>query len=114
MWLQRKGLGKSESNNLKHLIFGNDDKPRRTIKESDLFASLANSHTHTSCHGSMLLVHRPQDAPPGDVPVLHGHTHAMPDEADLRFVSVSVDKTDWGPITLEEVWRRFEQRRASH
>lgn len=97
----------------KHLVFGNDDKPKGPIKESGLFASVANSHTHQSSHGAMCLVHRPQDAPAGDVQVLHGHTHAMPDEVDPRFVSVSVDKTDWGPITLDEVWRRFEQRRAS-
>lgn len=96
----------------KHLVFGNDDNPKGTIKESGLFAFLANSHTHQSCHGSMFLVHRPQDAPAGDLPVLHGHTHATPDEVDPRFVSVSVDKTGWGPITLDEVWRRFEQRAA--
>lgn len=98
----------------KHLIFGNDDKPRGPIKESGDFASLADAHTHRSSHGAMLLVHRPQDAPQDDVPVLHGHTHNAPDEVDLRFVSVSVDKTGWGPITLGEVWRRIEMRRASH
>lgn len=96
----------------KHLIFGNDDKPKRMFKESGLFARTANSHIHESDHGSMLLIHRPKDAADDYVPVLHGHTHAMPDEPDPRFVSVSVDKTGWGPITLDEVWRRVEMRRG--
>jgi calcineurin-like phosphoesterase family protein len=99
---------------VKHLVFGNDDKPKRDFKESELFASAANSHIHQSSYGTMFLVHRPQDAPLDSLPVLHGHTHGMPDEADCRFVSVSVDKTGWGPISLEEVWRRIRQRSASH
>ncbi|MGG6288187.1 metallophosphoesterase family protein [Leptolyngbya sp. AN03gr2] len=95
----------------KHLIFGNDDKPKGKFKESGVFASLSNSHTHESGRGSILMIHRPQDAPLDTTPVLHGHTHSMPDEPDPRFVSVSVDKTGWGPISLDEVWRRIDQRR---
>ncbi|EDL48249.1 hypothetical protein [Erythrobacter sp. SD-21] len=95
----------------KHLIFGNDDKPKGMFKESGAFASYSNSQIHGSDHGSMLLIHRPNDAAENDVPVLHGHTHSMPDEPDPRFVSVSVDKTGWGPITLDEVWLRIEMRK---
>lgn len=96
----------------KHLVFGNDDKPKGLFKDSGLFASLSNSHIHESDRGSILLIHRPKDATDDSLPVLHGHTHAMPDEPDPRFVSVSVDKTRWGPITLDEVWQRIDQRRA--
>lgn len=97
---------------IKHLVFGNDDKPKGAFKGSGLFATAANSAIHQSPYGRMQLVHRPQDADEDQVPVLHGHTHAMPDEADPRFVSVSVDKTGWGPIDLEEVWRRIALRSA--
>lgn len=95
----------------KHLIFGNDDSPRGPIKDSGVFASCATSHVLETDQGSILLVHIPKAAKRADLPVLHGHTHAGPDEVDPRFVSVSVDKTGWGPISLDEVMRRFEERR---
>lgn len=94
----------------KHLVFRNDDKPKGMFKDSGLFASYANSCIHESDRGSIILTHRPKDAVDNGMPVLHGHTHAMPDEPDPRFVSVSVDKTGWGPITLDEVWQRIDQR----
>jgi calcineurin-like phosphoesterase family protein len=93
----------------KHFVFGNEGKFKGTIMEIGLFASLANSHIHQSCHSSIVLVRRPQDAPAGNMPMVHGHTHALPDDADPRFVAVSVDKTGWGPFTLDEIWRHFEQ-----
>jgi len=92
----------------KHLIFGNDDSPRAPFKESGLFASCQSSHLLECEGGPILLVHIPKAAKLDGVRVLHGHTHAGPDEADPRFVSVSVDKTGWGPISLDEVIRRFE------
>lgn len=95
----------------KHLVFGNDDTPKALFKNSAVFATYANSHIHESDRGPILLIHRPKDAVAGSLPVLHGHTHAMPDEPDPRFVSVSVDKTGWGPISLDEVWRRVDQRK---
>lgn len=96
----------------KHLIFGNDDKPRGPIKESGLFASCQTCHVLETDQGQILLIHIPKGAKRDDLPVLHGHTHAGPDEKDTRFVSVSVDKTGWGPISLDEVLRRFEKRRG--
>lgn len=98
----------------KHLIFGNDDSPRAPFKECGHFASWATSHVLETEHGSMRLVHIPQSAKQDDLPVLHGHTHAGPDEPDPRFLSVSVDKTGWGPISLDEVMRRFTLRSAEN
>lgn len=95
---------------MKHLVFGNDDTPKGNFRSSGLFDSYANSHIHVSDRGSIHLIHRPRDAPDDGLPVLHGHTHAMPDEPHPRFVSVSVDKTGWGPIALDEVWQRIDQR----
>lgn len=97
---------------IKHLVFGNDDKPKGAFKDSGLFVTATNSAIHESRYGRMLLVHRPKDAAEDQLPVLHGHTHALPDEPDPRFVSVSVDKTGWGPIDLGEVWRRIALRIA--
>ena len=97
----------------KHLIFGNDDTPRALFKDSGVFASYATSHELDTDNGPILLIHIPQAAKRNDLPVLHGHTHAGPDEIDTRFVSVSVDKTAWGPISLEEVMQRFAERTAS-
>lgn len=94
----------------KHLIFGNDDKERKATKSSGLFDSCANSHTLQTELGALLLVHNPKHAGQGNIPVIHGHTHAAPDEPDPRYVSVSVDKTGWGPISLEEVMQRLESR----
>jgi calcineurin-like phosphoesterase family protein len=94
----------------KHLVFGNDDRPKRDYRACGLFESLSDAHILDTAHGSILLVHRPQDASRGDMPVIHGHTHSMPDEADPRFISVSVDKTEWGPVSLDEVMRRLAER----
>jgi calcineurin-like phosphoesterase family protein len=105
--------GLAELPGMKHLIFGNDDRPKRDYKESDLFMSLRDSHILDTKGGSILLVHRPKDAKIDGLRVLHGHTHAAPDEPDPRFVSVSVDKTGWGPISLDEVMRRFDARARS-
>lgn len=96
----------------KRLVFGNDDKPKGNFKNSEIFASWADDHVFASERGSIQLIHRPQDAADNGLPVLHGHTHSKPDQADPRFVSVSVDKTGWGPITLEEAWARFDRRLA--
>jgi calcineurin-like phosphoesterase family protein len=96
----------------KHLIFGNNDRPKGMFKDCGIFASCANSHTHRSDRGAMHFIHRPEDAPGDGLPVLHGHTHAGTDEVDPRFISVSVDKTGWGPIGFGEVWRRVEQRKV--
>lgn len=94
---------------IKHLIYGNDDRPRQPFKESALFETLADAHVLETEWSPILLVHRPKDAK-ADLPVLHGHTHAAPDEVDTRFVSVSVDKTGWGPISLAEAIDRFRAR----
>jgi calcineurin-like phosphoesterase family protein len=96
----------------KHLVFGNDDTPRAAFRDSGLFASHAMSHVLETGWGSILLIHIPKAAKQSDLPVLHGHTHAAPEEPDVRFVSVSVDKTGWGPISLEEVVERFKARAA--
>jgi calcineurin-like phosphoesterase family protein len=96
----------------KRLIYGNDDRPKRLFKESGLFATLEDAHVLETNWSPILLVHRPNDAKQENLPVLHGHTHASRDQPDRRFVSVSVDKTGWGPISLTEVIRRFEARRA--
>jgi calcineurin-like phosphoesterase family protein len=93
-----------------HLIFGNDDSPRGPYKDSGVFASYATSSVLETGFGPIRLVHIPKAAKPDDTRVLHGHTHAAPDEPDPRFVSVSVDKTGWGPISLDEVVQRFEMR----
>ena len=95
----------------KHLIFGNDDKPKGVFKDSGIFASHANSRVHEFDHGAVLLIHNPKEAPNDGLPVVHGHTHSKPDESDPRFVSVSVDKTDWGPISLDQVTQRLAARR---
>ena len=94
----------------KHLIFGNDDKPKGPFKESKLFASCQTSHLFKCEGGPILLIHAPNAAKLDGVKVLHGHTHGGPDETDPRFVSVSVDKTGWGPIRLDEVIKRFKER----
>lgn len=94
----------------KHLIFGNDDTPRSVYKDDGIFESYANSHTLEMEYGAIFLIHDPRAAKKTDLPVLHGHTHAGPDEVDPRFVSVSIDKTGWGPITLDEVMDRFSRR----
>jgi calcineurin-like phosphoesterase family protein len=97
---------------MKQLIYGNDDRPKQLFKESGLFEMLRDTHVLKTDWSPILLVHRPKDAKQENLPVLHGHTHASPDQPDTRFVSVSVDKTGWGPISLAEVIRRFEARRA--
>lgn len=94
----------------KHLIFGNDDSPRGDYKDPNIFASWANSHILTTTRGPMLLIHSPKAVKQTDMAVLHGHTHAGPDEDDPNFVSVSVDKTGWGPLSIDEVFSRFEAR----
>lgn len=97
----------------KHLIFGNDDTPRSHYKSSGIFKAWWNSHTLKAGGRSLYLVHRPQDAPSGATTVLHGHTHSKADEPDPRFVSVSVDKTGWGPISLQDVIERAMARLES-
>jgi calcineurin-like phosphoesterase family protein len=94
----------------KHLIYGNTDRPKAAFTASGCFLSHADSHILNTPQGPILLVHRPCDASIDDMPVIHGHTHAKQAEPDPRFVSVSVDKTDWGPITLDEVLARFAER----
>jgi calcineurin-like phosphoesterase family protein len=64
----------------KRLIFGNDDRPKRDYVASGVFEMLADSHVLDTGLGSILLVHRPKDAKLAGLPVLHGHTHAGPDE----------------------------------
>lgn len=94
----------------KHLVFGNDDRPRKPFVESGVFETTQTKRTLEIGCGKILLVHDPRSASPDHTRILHGHTHSLPDEPDPRFVSVSVDKTDWGPINLDEVLRRFAAR----
>jgi calcineurin-like phosphoesterase family protein len=94
----------------KRLIFGNDDRPKTPIRQSGIFETCADSHVLETNWKPILLIHRPEDAEPGEMPVLHGHTHAMPDQPDPRFVCVSVDKTGWGPIELDEAIQRLRAR----
>lgn len=78
-------------------------------RDNGTFAKTFNSHRLETAKGQVHLVHRPNDAPAGTMPVIHGHTHANPDEME----SVSVDKTEWSPITLSEVWLRIKACRNS-
>lgn len=97
----------------KRLIFGNDDKPKSHYKSSGVFEACWNSQIIEADGRSLYLVHRPQDAPSGPMTVVHGHTHSKADEPDARFVSVSVDKTCWGPISLQDVVDRADARYKS-
>ncbi len=84
---------------IKHLIRGNDDLPLKALAGSAVFKSVQNQHLLQMEGQAFFLVHKPSDVPsnPGGH-VVHGHTHQLEPAAGLR--SVSVDRTDWGPITL--------------
>lgn len=94
----------------KLLIYGNTDRPKGAFVASGAFQSLKDEHILDTDEGPIFLVHKPTDARLDGMPVLHGHTHSKPPEPDPRFVSVSVDKTGWGPITLAEVRARLAER----
>jgi len=88
---------------IKHLVFGNNDKNRREIAASGLFASTATTHRMASTSGEILLIHDPADAASEAVDVIvHGHLHALPSPAP-NFISVSVDRHDWRPLRAERI-----------
>jgi calcineurin-like phosphoesterase family protein len=47
----------------------------------------------------LILVHRPADAAANDEVVLHGHLHTLHDGRP-NFVCLSVDQTEWAPISF--------------
>jgi calcineurin-like phosphoesterase family protein len=89
----------------KHLIKGNDDPSLRKLRDTGLLETAATSRLLDLGGASLFLVHNPSDAPaePGGA-VVHGHTHALTPQPGHR--SVSVDRTGWRPLTLNELLAR--------
>lgn len=86
----------------KNLILGNGDIESRKMVTSGIFASVAMSHRLPVDGGFLFLIHIPEQAL--DQPakeVVHGHHHARQPLPGHR--SVSVDRTDWAPIRLEDL-----------
>lgn len=87
---------------MKHLIRGNDDPPLKFFASSPLFRSARSKHTLSVEGTELFLVHRPADIPATVQGIIvHGHTHHLDPAPGHR--SVSVDRTDWGPITLDQL-----------
>jgi calcineurin-like phosphoesterase family protein len=87
----------------KHLVFGNNDKGRRSIAASGVFAHTTVSHQLEIDGVSYELIHDPAHAEPAsDRPVIHGHLHAMTSPAP-RCLSVSFDRWGWAPVGSEDV-----------
>lgn len=90
---------------IKHLVLGNGDTAPQRMKKSELFASVVPFHRLAVADGSLYLIHIPEDAlaqPSHEV--VHGHHHHAEPLPGHR--SVSVDRTSWGPITLDELLSR--------
>lgn len=89
----------------KHLIKGNDDPSLRDLQASGHFKGVWMKLAVELDDVPLFLVHKPGDVPATVVGhVIHGHTHALDPKPGHR--SVSVDRTDWGPITFEELMAR--------
>lgn len=89
---------------IKHLIRGNDDPPLKFFDKNPLFRSARSKHTLQADGTELFLVHRPADIPgTASGIIVHGHTHHLDPAPGHR--SVSVDRTDWGPITLDQLVR---------
>lgn len=87
----------------KHLIFGNNDKGRREITASGIFASTGTYAMMSEMAGEMYFVHDPANvAEPDNYVVVHGHLHAL-SLSEPDFISVSVDCRDWAPISLGDI-----------
>lgn len=90
----------------KHLILGNCDAAPKKMAASPIFASLGQSHRLALPDGgSLYLIHIPEqalDRPANDV--VHGHHHHRTPRPGHR--SVSVDRIDWGRVSLEELLLR--------
>lgn len=91
---------------VKHLVFGNNDKGRRDIAASGVFASTAASHRIQLGTRTLFLVHDPAHAGTDVLDtVIHGHLHALPSPAP-NFISVSVDHHDWCLVGAEQIGLR--------
>lgn len=86
----------------KYLIKGNDDPSLAAMRDSGLVVNAWKRHLLQLEDVALYLVHDPRDAPaaPGGV-VVHGHTHEL--EPAPGQYSISVDRTQWAPVSLENL-----------
>jgi len=88
-------------NGRKNLIPGNIDDIS-SVMSSGLFQTVKIAHWHTD---KLLLTHipvHPDELKWGSLRNVHGHTHERVID-DPRYLCVSVDQTDFRPISLEDV-----------
>jgi len=94
----------------KHLVLGNTDTPISRYRSCSAIANIVKSSMFEIADKSLLLIHRPEDAGERHVDlVVHGHIHHRV-YPNPRFVCVSVDQTDWAPITGADVLHRARHR----
>ncbi len=88
-----------------HLINGNDDPPLKVFQDGAIFTTARKRFLLQAAEHALFLIHIPGEAPadPGGF-VVHGHTHHLDPAPGYR--SVSVDRTNWAPITLAELMER--------
>lgn len=86
-------------------VLGNGDRSQKAVREAQAFEAVHKQLLLPIADGALFLVHDPRHAPadPGGA-IVHGHTHAADPAPGHR--SVSVDRTDWAPICLEELLAR--------
>lgn len=84
----------------KHLVRGRLDPPAWNCLSTRRYASVCDSRMLETDEGTFFLTNNPIVAPEG-VRVLHGRTRAGWSQPE--HVCVSVDRTGWGPISLEDV-----------
>lgn len=97
-------------NGTKHLILGNHDDAKDVILQKH-FSSIRLSSTLKSMN--LILSHIPQHESQLTLPTkqgkvekfvnIHGHIHNQPD-LEGSYVNVSVEKTNYTPIELDEVY----------
>ena len=88
----------------KYVIKGNNDPAPSTLLKTGLFKDAFKEHVLHTDTASLFLIHIPCDPPKEGLSVIHGHTHA--DDPLPGHRSVSVDRTGWAPITLEDLLAR--------
>jgi calcineurin-like phosphoesterase family protein len=86
----------------KHLVRGASDPQAWNCLSTRRYASVCDSRILETPEGTFFLTNDPASAPE-DMRVLHGRAHAGWSHPD--HVSVSVDRTGWGPISLEHILR---------
>lgn len=83
-------------------IVGNGDGSQKAVRKAEAFEEVHKQLLLPIEGTALFLVHNPREAPadPGGA-IVHGHTHAAAPAPGHR--SVSVDRTDWAPISLAEL-----------